>query len=93
MTKAEFENLKEGQLITIKDQKGQVIDIFHFGKWCELRHHNYDGEDYYYLGIALQPKLERVSITNENDIYSLYAYKKTNFDKQLKKILELKNDL
>ena len=93
MTKKDFENLKEKQLLTIKNSKGEIIDIFHYGKWCELRHHNYNGENYYYLSIALQPRLENVSITTESDIIAYYERKKASFEKQLNKILDLKNDL
>ena len=93
MTKKEFENLKERQLLTIKNSKGHIVDILHFSKWIELRHHNYNGESWYYLSIALQPKLENVSITTESDIIAYYERKKAFFEEQLKKILDLKNDL
>ena len=93
MTKKEFESLKEKQLLTIRNQKGLIIEILHFSQWIELHHHNYNGEDYYYLGIALQPRLENVSKTTESDIIAYYKRKKAFFEKQLNNILELKKDL
>lgn len=92
MTKQDFAKVKEGQLLTIT-KNGIVLDIFHYSKVFELHHHNYNGENYYYLNMSLQPKLEQLSITTEKDINALYERKKQLFEKQLKNILELKKEI
>lgn len=92
MTKQEYEKIADGTLLTIT-KNGKILDIFHKSKVFELRHHNYNGEDYYYLSMNLQPKLNDLSITTEKDIMAFYERKKELFNKQLNAILELKKEL